>query len=366
METTSFLLSINTRWWNAEAHYAFNLGLALAEQGHQVTFLANPGSPVALKAASQGFVVVDSILLDDAKPWVQWGNLARLRKVVQDRTIACVVSFKSSGSWVFGALRTSVAGLTHIRVRGEARAPKQNVFNRWLYGPNSCDGILCSGKQVQRWVEDLGEDLPPRQVLHFGAPTLENTGEINPLEFKPKGPVICLLGRSQPVKGHLVCLDAFKALGREDATLLFLIKNLAEFPEQLQLMQQKIQDLGLDSQVVITGPIPNLQALLSQVDLGVIPSLGSEVNCRVLVEFFSQKIPVVASSVGTLPDLIQTQQNGWLCEELNVETLTQGMEQGLLHFQMWGENAYNDYETLYRLEPFANQFLDFFAKIRRH
>jgi len=366
METITFLLSINTRWWNAEAHYAYNLGLALELEGHQVVFLVNMGSPVAHKAVDHGFLVVEDIPLDDAKPWVQWSNLGKLKSKVHSLQVNCIVSFKSSGSWIFAALHRSLPALTHIRVRGEARAPKQNGFNRWLYGVNGCDGILCSGEQVQRWVKEIGGQLPPVQVLHFGAPELEDSELKNPVELPAGLPVLCLLGRSQPVKGHLICLDAFAALGRTDVTLLFLVKRLEEFPEHVALIREKIIELGLENQVILAGPMPNLKAVLSQVQIGLIPSLGSEVNCRVLVEFFAQGIPVVASAVGTLPDLIHRGENGWICEELSAESLKIGMEEGLKHHLTWGAQARQDYQELYRLEPFARQFLGFFASVRRH
>ena len=50
MPLKSVLLSINVRWWNAEAAYAVNLARGLILNGIEVMLIVNPGSPVHQKA----------------------------------------------------------------------------------------------------------------------------------------------------------------------------------------------------------------------------------------------------------------------------------------------------------------------------
>lgn len=369
MEPTDFLLAINTRWWNAEAHYAFNLALALTQAGHKVTVLANPDSPVAQKAAQAGLGTWTELELDNNRPWVQWRNYRKLSARLDQGRWPVIVSFKSAGSWIFSWARKHRPGLVLVRVRGEARRPKTNGLNRWAYGPQGCDGVLCAGSQIVDWIRELVGPGQKVGLLYYGAPPLASrpTGGRDqssaPLELPQGKTVYCLLGRTQAIKGHQICLEAFALLAEPEAHLLFLVKDLEEYPLELQNIKEKITRLGLESQVTILGHRPDLHEILSSVQVGVIPSLGSEVNCRVLVEFFSLQIPVVAFGVGTLPQLVDSGRNGWLCPRIDALALAEGLKRARENHRAWGVQAGEDYRAKYRLEVFGERFLDFFSQL---
>ncbi|OGH00056.1 MAG: hypothetical protein A2600_00085 [Candidatus Lambdaproteobacteria bacterium RIFOXYD1_FULL_56_27] len=369
MEPTDFFLAINTRWWNAEAHYAFNLALALTQAGHQVTVLANAASPVAQRAAQAGLAVWTELDLDNNRPWVQWGNYRKLRARLSQGRLPVVVSFKSSGSWIFSLARKRWPGLVLVRVRGEARRPKTNGLNRWAYGPQGCNGVLGAGSQIADWIRELVGPEQKVGVLYYGAPPLASRPAGGrdqspaPLELPQGKTVYCLLGRTQAVKGHQICLEAFALLAEPESHLLLLVKDLEEYPLELQNIKEKITSLGLDSQVTVVGQRSDLFEILQSVQVGVIPSLGSEVNCRVLVEFFSLSIPVVAFGVGTLPQLVDSGRNGWLCPTISAEALAEGLKQAGAQYPAWGKEAGADYRAKYRLEVFGARFLDFFAQL---
>ncbi|MDT8447016.1 MAG: glycosyltransferase family 4 protein [bacterium] len=360
MEPKTTLLAINTRWWNAEAHYAFNLGLALRAQGQAVAFLCNPGSPVHQRSLAEGFGQAEGLLLDDHSPRVQLRNYGRLRQEIARLGVRRVVSFKSSGSWIFSWAKNRL-GIQHIKLRGEARKPSNNLGNRLLFGPWGADGVLCAGRSLQTWVADLGLGPQKMGTLYYGAPELKDSGQENPLNLPEGKQILCLLGRNQPVKGHQVCLEAFALLDRSDLHLLFLVKDLAEFPEELAAIQGKIESLGLQERVTLAGPMPNLARLLDQVTLGLVPSLGSEVNCRVAVEFFSRSVPVVAFPVGTLPELIGP-KNGRLCSDLSAGALAQSITEALVERDSLGLQARQDYLKHYSLEALGQGFMEYMAQ----
>ena len=97
--------------------------------------------------------------------------------------------------------------------------------------------------------------------------------------------------------------------------------------------------------------------------MGVIPSLASEVNCRVAVEFFSSSIPVVAFPTGTLPDLIQHQVNGCLCAEKTAEELSEKLNWILADESRrikTGQAALQSYQNEFTLEKLAQKTLEFY------
>ena len=70
-----------------------------------------------------------------------------------------------------------------------------------------------------------------------------------------------------------------------------MIKDLEEFPEELSELKRTIQYYHLEHCISISGKQASLEKALSNTHVGIIPSLSSEVICRVAVEFFSLGIP---------------------------------------------------------------------------
>ena len=177
--------------------------------------------------------------------------------------------------------------------------------------------------------------------------------------------VVTLLGRTQLVKGHRLALEAMANLENAPWHFLMLVKDLGEFPRELQHLKDFIETAGIQDRVSILGFQKNLARILSVTDLGVIPSLDSEVNCRVAVEFLSMGKPILAFPTGTLPDVIQHGVNGYLTKEKSVGELTIGIQQLLsdeIHFQQLRKNAQLDFQTRYTLEKMTSDTCMFYDK----
>ncbi|MBU3916080.1 glycosyltransferase family 4 protein, partial [bacterium] len=314
------LLAINVRWWNAEAAYAMNVARGLVNKGIQVWMIVNNESPVHEKALKYNIGVITDIELDSKSPFVHWKNLKKILRLVDNQNIQVINSYKSNGSFLFSLVRRLRPGILYVKTRGEARLPKNHFLNRYLYGSKACDGIVTVGEQVKDWVRELVPDKDKQRItiIHYGDTAVEPEKVVNRkairqgLTISPTDKLFALLGRTQKVKGHLVLLKSMRLLESLPIHLLFLIKDLDEFPEELKEINSFIQLNGLKDKVTILGFQKKLGEIMTCVDCGVIPSLASEVNCRVAVEFFSLGIPVIAFPTGTLPDIIRHKKNGFL------------------------------------------------------
>ncbi len=373
-ELTSFknvLLAINVRWWNAEAAYAINLARGLVNQGLNVRIIVNPGSPVHQKAENYGLKTVTSILLDSHSPITQVSNLRKLLRIIDQQKIEVINSFKSNGAILFSIARRFRPGLTYIKTRGIATPPKSHFINRFLYDLRSCDGIITVGSPVYRWIRALLGSNSQQHVktIYYGDSAVRRRDSKNDLNQVPgyhppnSDKVFALLGRTQQVKGHLPLLQAFIQLETSSAHILFLVKDLEEFPDVLTEIETFIEINQLKNKVTILGFQKQLGSILETVHCGVIPSLESEVNCRVCVEFFSMGIPVIAFPTGTLPDIVSHRKNGYLCEEKSVFELVKAMNWALednVEFDKAKQNALNDYQEKYTLESLATETLAFY------
>lgn len=370
------MLSINVRWWNAEAAYALNLARGLSAQGIEVYLIANPGSPAHQKAELLGFKVITGILLDSRSPLTHIRNLVILLRLIDREGIELINSFKSNGSFLFTVIRRLRPHVTYIKTRGVATPPKQHAINRYLYGEKSCDGLITVGSPVYRWMKGLLGASSRQQIetIYYGdSPVAVSEAEsteamANDLQIPDDRTVFALLGRTQRLKGHFVLLEALNLLRSKAIHCLFLVKDLDEFPDVLDELRSTIKQYDLSEQVTILGFQESLGPVLSRVDCGVIPSLSSEVNCRVCVEFFSAGIPVIAFPTGSLPDLVSHMKNGYLCAEKTASALSQALRWALEDvesFKTAGRQAFADFQRYYTLEVMALQTIRFYESCKK-
>lgn len=363
------LLAINVRWWNAEAAYAVNVARGLIKQGIQVWIIVNQNSPAHHKVLELGIPAITEIALDSLSPISHWKNFIRLLHLLDQNKIQVINSFKSNGSFIFSLARYFRPGVLYIKTRGEARPPKMNLANTLIYGTKACDGIIAVGNQVRQWICKLKIDDQNVRTIYFGDSGLklkssaESMAVRQRLNISVNTRVLALIGRTQTVKGHLILLKAFEILRERDLYLLFLVKDLGEFPKELRMIENFIEKKGLEKRVTILGFQKNLGKIVSGVDLGIVSSLASEVICRVAVEFFSLAIPVLAFPVGCLPEVVQHGKNGYVCEATTAEELVKGikwMTENETRLKQTGQFALESYRENYSLKQLATETLEFY------
>lgn len=240
-----------------------------------------------------------------------------------------------------------------------------------MYGAKGCDGVIAVGNGVKSWLEAL--DIPDQRIktVYYGDSSVETVENCNPdmirkdLGISPSSRVIALLGRTQRVKGHLILLKAMTLLKKTDAHLLFLVKDPEEFPEELEEINAFIKVQMLEDRVSVLGFQKNLGEILSIIDAGIIPSISSEVNCRVAVEFLSCSIPVVSFPTGTLPEVVKDGENGVVCIDYSPENLARKIEylfDNAEQFSIFQKKALQSYQERFTLDRFYKETYQFYCE----
>ena len=121
-----------------------------------------------------------------------------------------------------------------------------------------------------------------------------------------------------PIKRLNRAIDSVSALVKDIKNLRFIIIHDGQLRQQLE---QQVRDLGLEKHVFFTGTIENAASLLPAFDVFVLPS-KSEAFAYVLLEAGQAHVPVVATSVGGIPDIITNGENGLLVPPDNTPELT--------------------------------------------
>ena len=120
--------------------------------------------------------------------------------------------------------------------------------------------------------------------------------------------VFGVIGRLFPDKGHRFFLDAFQRVVQECPGARALI--VGNGPLQGELAR-RIGELGLGGKVVLCGARLDIQDIYRQIDFVVIPSL-TEGLPYVLLEALAHGIPVLATAVGDIPQVIRHGETGFL------------------------------------------------------
>jgi glycosyltransferase involved in cell wall biosynthesis len=122
------------------------------------------------------------------------------------------------------------------------------------------------------------------------------------------GPCVGVIARLQPEKGVQYLIEAAAQVHARVPQACFIVVGDGPLREPLARLAD---DLGIDQAVVFLGFRLDAAAVLSKLDVLVVPSL-SEGTPLVVLEAMVAGVPVVASAVGGIPEQIRHGQDGWL------------------------------------------------------
>jgi glycosyltransferase involved in cell wall biosynthesis len=134
-------------------------------------------------------------------------------------------------------------------------------------------------------------------------------------------PRIGVVGRLSPEKGVDVFLHACDALARRGVSFSAVVAG--DGPERARL--ERLRDaLDLAGRVDFIGATPAMASLYASLDLLVIPS-RSEGLPNVLLEALRADVPVVATRVGAIPDVLDSPSAGLVVSPGSAEALAEGI-----------------------------------------
>ena len=142
------------------------------------------------------------------------------------------------------------------------------------------------------------------------------------LGASPEVPLIGVIARLVTIKDLSTFLEAASALHRSRPDVRFLIVGDGELRSRLE---QEAHALGLDQCVHFLGWQRDLEPIYADLDLVVLSSLneGTPVS---LIEGMAAGLPVVATEVGGVPDLVEHGKTGLLVPPKDSKALSAAME----------------------------------------
>jgi glycosyltransferase involved in cell wall biosynthesis len=153
---------------------------------------------------------------------------------------------------------------------------------------------------------DLEEHDPERQVGRLR----------DELQIPEESRVVGFVGRVVPWKGiHIFLEAAEQVISLRDDVVFVIVGGRPKGSgttdsEDLELIRAR----GLEGRVLLTGYKSDVGAYLREIDIVVVPSVKPDPCPRTVIEAMAFGIPVVASALGGIPELIQHGDTGILVE----------------------------------------------------
>lgn len=141
------------------------------------------------------------------------------------------------------------------------------------------------------------------------------------MKIAPDRNVILIVGRLSREKDHLTLLDAVARLRPRFAPHLVIV---GEGPER-ERIEERIRALGLEESVILTGQRDSAEPYYGIADVAVLSS-WSEGSPNALLEAMAARVPVVATAVGGVPEIVTHGESALLVEPGDAGRLAASME----------------------------------------
>lgn len=179
-----------------------------------------------------------------------------------------------------------------------------------------CDRIVATSEHLRRAL--IGRGMSERKLVTIlNGVNLDSTrveeGAADRLRDElgiARGtPLIGIVGRLVPVKNQALFLRAAREVLDRGVHARFVVVGDGPLREPLRALAQ---ELLLDEHVLFAGFRTDVMTLLSIFDLCLLTS-NSETSAYGVSEPMAMGLPVVATAVGGVPELIDHGVDGWLC-----------------------------------------------------
>ncbi|HXJ19306.1 MAG TPA: N-acetyl-alpha-D-glucosaminyl L-malate synthase BshA [Polyangia bacterium] len=174
-------------------------------------------------------------------------------------------------------------------------------------------------------------------------------------------PVLVHVSNFRPVKRVGDVLAVFEAIRAGRPARLRLVGN---GPDRAALEAQ-VASRGLSADVEFLGERIDLPAVLRGADLFLLPS-ETESFGLVALEAMACGLPVVASAVGGLPEVIADGETGFLCPMGDVGAMAAAARRVLDDPSVrarLGAAARRRAETMFRMEPAVDRYVDIYRRV---
>jgi len=221
---------------------------------------------------------------------------------------------------------------------------------------NMTDAIICPSKTLVINMNNLG---------YKNIYQLYNFVEFSDNKKNNKKYDLIFVGRLTERKGLISLIYALKKIIIDFPQCKLLI--IGDGPERSKINKLVLQ-LNLQNNVIFKGTVKSLEIsnYYQQSKIFIIPSIGSENNPLAIIEAMASGLPIVASNIGGIPEMVEDGKNGFLYQPLNINKLAKDINTLLKNEKLrdqFSNNNINKYKKNYTSEHHYNKLIKIYKEI---
>lgn len=337
-QKTKILYVITKSNWGGAQRYVYDLATGLPDTFEAVVALGGDG-PLKIRLEDAGIRTISlPFLARDVKLFSDLLVLTNLISLFKKER-PDIVHLNSSKIGGLGALAGKISGIQNIifTAHGWAFREERPELQKMVIKFISWITILWSHSVITVSERDCREGLAfpftnkKIILIHNGIPEtdlLEKSAAQKILHEKNAGKSLWVgtIGELHKNKGHKYAVEAMAAIQSKHNVQFFII---GEGEERLTL-EKTINDLGLQSDVILLGNRADAVTLLPAFDIFLFPSVKEGLPYTVL-EAGLAGLPVIASAVGGIPEVITDMESGILVRPKSSEEIVKAFDFLLSH-----------------------------------
>jgi glycosyltransferase involved in cell wall biosynthesis len=304
---------VSCRGWSSDAYWAARATVELERAGHDVTLVCKRRSEarVIRRARDAGVSRIETLTLTSGIGPV--ADVRDLRRLVAWLPEAQVLHVHRGKEHWLAALANRMSYLRRplVRTRHIVQPVRPHALNRWLYG-HATDQVVTVTEAIRRQLVAGGLGVERRVVtmpggvdvdrFRPGAGAPPDHGIRATLGLPHDVPIIGLVSGFRVMKGHQTVVDAAARLAAGGRRFHLLLIGQGPFVAKVRA---QVEAAGLGDRISILGFVDDLPAAMAVLDVALYSALESDGMSRVLFEYLAAGVPVVASRVGVVPEILE-------------------------------------------------------------
>jgi glycosyltransferase involved in cell wall biosynthesis len=358
------LFQIDTgREWRGGQRQALLLCREIRKRGYAVTLVAQPGSPLHEKAAAENIPVLPVEVKGETHFGASW-KISRAMK----REGCALAHFHDAHAVSVGGRAARRAGVPIRVVSRRVDFPlKQNPFSRRKYG-RDIDVIVAISEGVKDVLLKGGIPADRIEIVPSGidftpfAEVSDRTFLRREFGFADDDYLVGIVAHLEGHKGHKYLIEAARLLKPRAPKMKFIIVGKGSLELDLE---EQTRDLHVDDLVFFLGFREDVPRILASLDLFVLSSYLEGLGTSIM-DAMASRLPVVATMVGGIPEVVKDGETGILVLPRDAIALADAIERLYKDRALGrrlGRQGYEAVHQKFSAEAMAARIISLYEKI---
>jgi glycosyltransferase involved in cell wall biosynthesis len=293
--------------------------------GHKIVLAVQPGSGIIPAIEKEGFAKESMIMKKEFFLF----SVFRLMQIISKYNVSIVNTHSSWDSWIASiAARLSSRSPAILRTRHLSTPVSTGFMSRIVYQylPHL---VITTGDSIRNALINNNHypgnkimSIPSGVDLNAYYPREMNYDIRAELGIPRDDKVITTVAALRSWKGHDYLLEAAKIMLERRSNIKFVI---AGDGPRFNHLNEKVTSLGIKDQVIFLGYRNDIPEILSMSDVFVLPSYANEGVPQAILQAMAMNKPVVASTAGSIPEIVRDKETGVLVETRSPVKLAEGI-----------------------------------------